>query len=406
MDMQAKLRKHAVLAIIAGTLWASNVMSALSIIDLGTGGGTTSHAYGINDKGLVIGSNRIGNTNQNNHGLVWKKGVMTDLGTLIPFDLNDKGQILFGNGVWDNGVITKFGLYIRPFPFSHPIVNELYPQSINNKGQVLFGIYNIIDDKSAAIWEKGVFTNLPFSDYPEAMNERGQIVGFGWDHGYLWEKGILTDLGSLGEFGGGLSPRGSRIAINNRGQVVGTFTTAANERHAFLWQSGVMTDLGTLGGLSENSPVEQGFLPGHPKFGSGAVAINDKGQVTGYSITAKGENHAFLWQKGVMTDLGTLGGPFPNHPRSHPLAINNKGQVIGYSTDASGESRAFLWQKGAMTELKPLPGASTAYASAINNKGQVVGSSLYDIDTGVYHATLWNPKCQKNEGKAEREERH
>jgi len=41
-----------------------------------------------------------------------------------------------------------------------------------------------------------------------------------------------------------------------------------------------------------------------------------------------------------MTDLGTLGGNF-----SGPVAINDRGQVVGYSTTASGELHAFLWEK-------------------------------------------------------------
>jgi uncharacterized membrane protein len=40
-----------------------------------------------------------------------------------------------------------------------------------------------------------------------------------------------------------------------------------------------MQDIGTLGGSF-----------------SGANNINDKGQVVGYSATATGQNHAFIWE--------------------------------------------------------------------------------------------------------------
>jgi probable HAF family extracellular repeat protein len=95
----------------------------------------------------------------------------------------------------------------------------------------------------------------------------------------------------------------------------------------FIWQDGVITDLGGLGGN-----------------GSEAVAINDLGRVVGSSHTASGRLHAFLWQDGVMTDLGTLGGTW-----SSASAINDLGQVLGESN-----GHAFLWQDGVMTDLGPL----------------------------------------------------
>ena len=95
-----------------------------------------------------------------------------------------------------------------------------------------------------------------------------------------------------------------------------------------------MTDLGTLGG--------QRTFP---------TAINSRGQVIGQSdtprfpeaITDRGKfprtfNHAFVWQNGKMTDLGTL----PRYQASRAVAINNKGQIVGYTTK-SGQRRVVLW---------------------------------------------------------------
>src|SRR5207245_9209115 len=50
-------------------------------------------------------------------------------------------------------------------------------------------------------------------------------------------------------------------------------------------------------------PRNLGTLPGGRV--SFAIAINDAGQVVG---TSEGGSGAFLWQNGIMTDLGTLGG--------------------------------------------------------------------------------------------------
>jgi len=69
-----------------------------------------------------------------------------------------------------------------------------------------------------------------------------------------------------------------------------------------------------------------------------AVAINNENQIVGDSLTASGEKHAFMWKKGVMTDLGTLGGS-----SSYATGINDKGQVVGGAKTASGKNHAVLW---------------------------------------------------------------
>jgi probable HAF family extracellular repeat protein len=118
---------------------------------------------------------------------------------------------------------------------------------------------------------------------------------------------------------------------------------------------------------------------------SGATAINDLGQVAGYSaVVSGGHNHAFLWtMSGGLRDLGTLAGDFD----SEATGLNNSGTVVGDSSDSS-TSRAFVWtEAGGMQDLGNLGGTS-AYATAVNNSGQVAGFSF--MSTGAQHAFLWS----------------
>src|SRR5262245_39593057 len=160
----------------------------------------------------------------------------------------------------------------------------------------------------------------------------------------------------LGTLGG---PYSFAYGINNAGQVAGySYFGERPETHAFLWQGGFMTDLGTLDGGAGSSR---------------AYGINDAGQVVGHSSARGGAaQQAFLWQAAAMTSLGTLGGL-----SSYAYGINAAGQVVGTSTLASppGISHAFLWQDGAMTDLGTLGGSSSC-AYGINAAGRVVGHSL------------------------------
>jgi probable HAF family extracellular repeat protein len=174
----------------------------------------------------------------------------------------------------------------------------------------------------------------------------------------------------LGTLGGRTS---GAVAVNNSGQVVGTsdmIRSAYLPDHAFSWtQAGGMVDLGSLGGSR-----------------SEATAVNDSGQVVGDSTTASGYVHAFMWtQPGGMVDLGTLGDA-SGFTDSYATAVNGGGQVVGYSSGPNQGPRAFSWtQAGGMVSLGDGPWMSEAVA--VNNSGQVVGYVFNNLYTTAFSWT-------------------
>jgi probable HAF family extracellular repeat protein len=170
----------------------------------------------------------------------------------------------------------------------------------------------------------------------------------------------------LGSFGGSVTVA---TAVNERGQVVGYSQNADGENRAFLWQNGRLTDLGTLGG---------------PR--SHAVAINARGHVVGTSDTADGEEHGFIWRNGRMTDLGTLGGQV-----SRPTAITETDIVIGHSARVGlGQFRPFVWRRGTM-QVIDRPDWFGMNAAAVNDRGQVVGTGIVPNAGGGFdeHGYVW-----------------
>lgn len=140
-------------------------------------------------------------------------------------------------------------------------------------------------------------------------------------------------------------------------------------------------DLGTLGGAS-----------------STAEAINELGQVAGWSDTSGGNRHAFLYSGGVMQDLGTLTGGSD----SYATALNDRGEVVGYSgINGLGQQfpevyQGFVWDQDGMKSLGALfcpcsyndrYGASGAYA--IDDKGSIGGDSETVRGSWVLHAAFW-----------------
>jgi probable HAF family extracellular repeat protein len=120
----------------------------------------------------------------------------------------------------------------------------------------------------------------------------------------------------------------------------------------------------------------------------GRTYAND--QNLGPSDTDDSATHAFFWENGVLTDLGTL----PGDSNSTAIDINNKGEIVGNSCDINFNCQTFLWKDGIMTDLSTLiPHDSPlllTFASGINDRGEIAGSA-FNQTTGVSPAFLAIP---------------
>jgi probable HAF family extracellular repeat protein len=193
------------------------------MIDLGTLGGATSSAFGINDRGQIVEQSdmaSVGPRSNWHHAFLWQDGKMTDLGALEP-DSDTTAIAIDGSGWVVGQRDTASGAY-------------------------------------AILWRDGTMSDPGTlggraGAGAAAVNDRGRIVGYSqtaaWrGHAVLWDAGGMTDLG------GGGAPTTGIVAtgIHERGEVVGTF----------LSQDGTITRLGTLGGdysrataINEEVPV-------------------------------------------------------------------------------------------------------------------------------------------------------
>jgi probable HAF family extracellular repeat protein len=195
---------------------------------------------------------------------------------------------------------------------------------------------------------------------------------------FLWKASAgLQDLGTLG------GPDALALVINERGQIAGiSYTnsipnpvTGVPTVDPFLWQNGIMQNLGSLGGTNSN-----------------VTGLSDDGAVIGQSNLAGDLTfHPFLWtRKTGLQDLGTLGG----HTGTTNW-INNAGEIVGKADLPGADPQlhdAVLWEHGTAIDLGTLPSDACSNAYFVNGRGQVVGTSenkaLCAISTGQ-HAFLW-----------------
>ncbi len=194
-------------------------------------------------------------------------------------------------------------------------------------------------------------------------------------HAFRWKDGVMSDLGALP-----VNNNSAGGSINSRGWIAGQSQSSTidpvvgiPEFHAVLWKHGQIIDLGTLDSGTESL----------------GIYVNDAGQVIGFSTINTSPDpigffgfptHTFIWQNGKKFDIGTLGGAnaFPgascsNQPEDLVVGGSNTTTMVSSSTGLP-DADPFLWHKGKMFDLGTL-GGTNGFAQCANHRHQVIGMS-------------------------------
>ena len=332
----------------------------------------------INNNGQIIGQMQLdgsGKFGNDFHAFLYKDGAIIDLGALP----------MLQSQIQANGVFV--------------LHQESDALAINDNGQIIVRASQQRVTGSPYYLYSGnsVFTNvkdLPgwINGEPSAINNKGDITGSFTTsikdsyqrllfHAFLYRKNVFRDLGAFPNVSSSAS------AINNKAQVAGAMY-ADGAIHAFVENNGAIYDIGNVVGGTVSS----------------SKAINDGGVVVGSAnVKGRGNSRAFAYKAGKFSILQTLnkahgdaegeGDTYADGTNSEANAINNKNYVVGY-TETFGTSLAVLWVNSKTYDLNSLvsPSRNLTLISAIgiNDKGQIICSANNHHDNFI-HTVLLTP---------------
>lgn len=253
----------------------------------------------------------------------------------------------------------------------HPnLPTQLLPRNINNVREIVGHIGDEHDGTGFIRSRGGQYTEFMFPGqcdffispctYPMGLNDLGEIVGFS-----LAIKPAAFLRKKDGSFKTLPAAPGNSAAqpnsINNRGEIVGLYSSAPGVTHGFLLRRGKYTTIDFPGTTNTQ-----------------CTGINNSGMITGLYVENNGV-HGFLWWQGNF--IATFQISNGNGARNtFPMAINDWGQVSGNFDDVFFRDGAFVRKfDGTIkiidlaTLLQPI-GGSFGLLTGINNRGDLVGS--------------------------------
>jgi len=290
-------------------LWQNHVFT-----DLGTLGGRSASATGINNSGQIVGSSL--NASGQNHAFVWQNGAMHDLGTLpggtfsSAAAINDSGEIA---GSSDDGNFV-----------SHAVIFQ-----------------------NGATTDLGVPSDFTSSS-ANALNLNGVVVGVasagsyrGVSHAFVAQNGSITDLNRLIPGNSGPWVLQTATGVNDAGEIVGTATFNGTEERAFLL-----------------TPTTQPTVPAVPihlaaSSGNSVVALSWEGSVGATSYNVKRSNSS-------SGPFSTIASVSTTNFTDHAVANCSLYYYVASALNSAGESPNSSSAAGAPQSVPAAPSNMTA----------------------------------------------
>lgn len=253
------------------------------------GSNNFSRAYAVNAAGVVVGES----DNNIPKAFRWEAGDLTDIGTLggtsaVATGINASGTIV---GASSNGSASRafkwtLGTMVDLGSIDGKTTTAARATAINGDGDVAGYSRNEANVIRATLWRaNGAIVNLGYlapnrTSWAHAVNATDTVVGSavvgslstGTEiyHPFVWHDGTMRDLGVLGSF-----THAEAMGVNDAGWVVGYSGTLYNAQTlgsaaAVLWVDGRIVDLNTV------LPAGSGWTL------LSAMGINAQGDIVGY----------------------------------------------------------------------------------------------------------------------------
>lgn len=221
--------------------------------DLGTGFGAGSFSRGweINDSGDIVGE-RARRQSSPVGAFLWRNGRFRDLGTLggtggsfgtssVAYGINDRRQVV--------GTARPASGPLRPFLWERGVMRDLgtlggedeagEARAIDDSGRVVGSSPTAAGPTHAFLWQRGTMRDLGTlggnSSHATGINVHGEVVGGARTatsppnnagHAFVWANGRMVDLNSVVTNLPGNVVLELARAINDDGSIAGTTCTA------------------------------------------------------------------------------------------------------------------------------------------------------------------------------------